>query len=86
MNTQPVDVLAVMDRLVGNTRTMAGLSGDQRMRENLRAGVEARDAVRELIEANEEYDNARADEDGIRVLNAIVRRHEALARCKGGQP
>lgn len=46
-----IDVLAVMDRLVGNTRTMAGLTGDPMLRQHLREGEEARAAVAELIEA-----------------------------------
>lgn len=46
-----VDVLAVIDRLIGNARTMAGLTGDPRMREHLAEGERARAAVAELIEA-----------------------------------
>jgi len=51
MSEKPFDVLETMARLVGNTRTMAGLSGDPRMREALREGEKARDVVAELIEA-----------------------------------
>lgn len=54
----PVDVLAVLDRLIGNARTMAGLSGDPLLRENLRDGEKARAAVAELIAADKEYDEA----------------------------
>lgn len=46
-----VDVLAVMDRLIGNARTMCGLTGDQVMRRNILDGEQARAAMAELIEA-----------------------------------
>lgn len=46
-----VDVLAVLDRLIGNARTMAGMTGDHVMRDNLRDGEKARAAVAELIAA-----------------------------------
>lgn len=50
-----VDVLAVMDRLIGNTRTMAGLTGDTRLRDyHLAEGEKARAAIAELIEAHKE--------------------------------
>lgn len=55
MNTERIDVLAVMDRLIGNTRTMTGLTGDPRMREHLSEGEQARAAVAELIAADVEY-------------------------------
>jgi hypothetical protein len=48
---QGVDVLAVMDRLIGNARTMAGLSGDPVLRSNVRDAEEARAAVAELLGA-----------------------------------
>ena len=48
-----VDVLSVLDRLIGNARTTAGLTGDPRMRDNLRDGEQARAAVDELIETLE---------------------------------
>lgn len=47
----PVDVLAVLDRLIGNARTIAGMTGDPVMRDNLRDGEKARAAVAGLIEA-----------------------------------
>jgi hypothetical protein len=83
-----VDVLAVLDRLVGNTCTMACLSGDPRMRENLRDGVECRAAVAELIE--------RAGKVAARPLPAVTDANAAeqydmlglrntVARCKGAQ-
>lgn len=57
----PVDVLAVLDRLIGNARTMAGMTGDPVMRDNLRDGEKARAAVAELIEADREYDRERGE-------------------------
>ncbi|HKY46124.1 MAG TPA: hypothetical protein VJM50_23740 [Pyrinomonadaceae bacterium] len=45
-----VDVLCGIDRLIGNTRTMAGLTGDPRLRDHLREGEQLRAAVAELIE------------------------------------
>ena len=45
------DVMTALDRLIGNARTMAGLSGDPRMRENLREGEKARATVDKLIQA-----------------------------------
>ena len=50
MSDEKIDVLVAMDRLLGNTRTMAGLSGDPHVREALREGEKARAAVEELIE------------------------------------
>ena len=46
-----VDVLSVLDRLIGNARTTAGLTGDPRMRDNLRDGEQARAAVAEVIKS-----------------------------------
>lgn len=59
MNGKP-GVLAVMGRLIGNTRTMAGLTGDPRMREHLREGEQARAAVERLLAADTQYDAAKA--------------------------
>lgn len=44
-----VDPLAVIDRLIGNTRTMADMTGDPRIREHLREGEQARRAVAALL-------------------------------------
>lgn len=46
-----VDVLPVTDRLIGNTRTMAGLTGDPRLRDHLAEGEQARAAIAELLDA-----------------------------------
>ena len=51
MSDERFDLLETMSRLVGNTRTMAGLSGDPRLRDNLRDGEKARVIVEELIDA-----------------------------------
>lgn len=90
-----IDVLAVMDRLIGNTRTMAGLTGDPTMREHLREGEEASAAVAELIEAANKAKAAlltgqvghiNADDvgvyhlDGITCGNALRALRPALAR------
>ena len=45
----------MLDRLIGNARTTAGLTGDPRMRDNLRGGEQARAAVAELIEAGNDW-------------------------------
>lgn len=88
------DLLETMSRLVGNTRTMAGLSGDPRMRDALRDGENARAIVEELIEAAGDYftgwcqDEADSQNDGIGPVcgpeqhKAAVRLRDALARVR----
>lgn len=51
MSDEKIDVLAVMDRLIGNTRMVAGMTGDPAVRAHLLEGEQARAAVAELIEA-----------------------------------
>lgn len=48
---EKVDLMPVFGRLLGNARTMAGLSGDPVMRANVRDGEAAGLALCELIEA-----------------------------------
>lgn len=45
-----MDVLVGIDRLIGNTRTMAGLTGDPRLLDHLREGEQIRAAVADLVE------------------------------------
>lgn len=68
-----IDVLAVLDRLIGNARTMAGMTGDPVMRDNLRDGEKARTAVAELIEATDCFTCAIAEDSSYRddLLSAI---------------
>lgn len=78
----PVDALIAMDRLIGNARTMAGLTGDPAFRLSIEEGEKARAALAELIEAVPpliEIASGRAP-----VALGVIRRVEAaLARATG---
>ena len=83
------DVLEVMDRLLGNTRTMTGLTGDPAMRSHLLEGEKARAAVAELIELSAKAcsvmdgANRSTDRPSSYVSTVVSELRAALARCNG---
>ncbi len=86
--TAPVDVLAEMQQAYDTLKALAFASEMTADHVQAEAMLEARAAVAELIEANEEYDEAWRDMAGrthtaSRREKAGLRRAAALARVKG---
>ncbi|WP_293705990.1 hypothetical protein [Stenotrophomonas sp. UBA7606] len=87
-----VDVLDAITRAEGQARMLAGLAGDPHANRLLKDLAEARAAIAELIEADEEVDEAEAEcakypgEGSSRWLaNAKARRATALSRVRGAE-
>ena len=99
MSAQPVDVLAVMESDAAHAKAMRQRMAADNVEESYMRSAAARAAVAELVEADREYDKAKAAfvasipfaetgtnmDERERYAKAAARRDAALARI-GGAP